>query len=266
MRKILVLLTVLAVLASCGPKEFTFVQMTDPQIGFGEKDVPHYPKSVARFAEAVSETNALRPSAVFITGDLVHSWNNPEQVRLYNEGIAGFSDKAPLWVVAGNHDMRPYNDTTRAEYIERIGYDRFSTVIKGCAFIGFDSNCIKYGDETTAAEQFAWLEKELQDAQKCRHRFLFTHFPVLLESMTDVDEYFNFPAECRSRYVELFNKYNVDAIFSGHTHKSHYAKQGCTEFYNCGPVGHPLNGGVCGYNVVKVTKDGYSVEYVTLDN
>ena len=63
----------LCLLASCSPRfsEFTFVQMTDPQIGFRDT-TPGFVKSDSLFNRAAEAVNILNPKCVVITGDLVN--------------------------------------------------------------------------------------------------------------------------------------------------------------------------------------------------
>ena len=67
MKKILFGLVFLV--TACSPfHPFTFVQMTDPQIGFELSEE----RTDTMFKAAVAEVNALDPALVVITGDLVN--------------------------------------------------------------------------------------------------------------------------------------------------------------------------------------------------
>ena len=63
-------------------KPFTFVQMSDTQIGFIDKS-PQYTHSDSLMKAAVEATNALCPAYVFITGDLVDNPADPVQDSVY---------------------------------------------------------------------------------------------------------------------------------------------------------------------------------------
>lgn len=67
-------LTLLLLTAGCGQPAITFVHMTDPQIGFRDTTAG-FRQSDTLMQRAVAAANALRPDAVFITGDLV---NDPD--------------------------------------------------------------------------------------------------------------------------------------------------------------------------------------------
>lgn len=134
-------------------KPFTFVQMSDTQIGFIDKS-PQYTHSDSLMRAAVEAANALCPAYVFITGDLVDNPADPVQDSVYRARVAEF--KAPVYSVPGNHDYMGFTREKQEAYIALRGYDRFSFRDRGCAFIGMDSNCIKDGVKEAEAEQWDW--------------------------------------------------------------------------------------------------------------
>lgn len=176
---------------SCSQRTFSFVQMSDPQIGFRDKS-PGYVHTDSLFAEAVRKVNTSEyhgyiskncaPGAdfVIITGDLVNDQRDALQDSIYRANRAKI--KVPVYEIPGNHDIRPWTLENHSNYLALRGYDRFSFKHKGCAFIGIDSNCIvdsseedRGGDvkispsdkEAAAqaeAEQLEWLKEELRKA------------------------------------------------------------------------------------------------------
>ena len=219
MNRIAAFLSILALAVSCRAFEpFTFVQMSDPQIGFSD-ETPGYAYTDSLMKTAVEKANALDPAFVFITGDLVNDPANPVQDSIYRGRLAEIL--APVYAVPGNHDYLGFTREKQEAYIAQRGYDRFSFQAKDCAFIGIDSNCIKDGVEGAEAEQLAWLEKELAGARDCRYTFVFLHCPVIRESIDEPEDYFNFPMDKRRQYIELFKKYGVDAVLSGHCHQEY---------------------------------------------
>ena len=146
-----VMLAVLSVmLLSCSPRPFTFVQMTDPQIGFRD-NTPGFVKSDSLFNKAVEAVNILNPKCVIITGDLINDAYDALQDSIYRANLAKI--KVPVYEVPGNHDIRPWNPENHSHYLHQRGYERFSFRLGGCAFIGFDSNCIKDGTEKLLESQ-----------------------------------------------------------------------------------------------------------------
>lgn len=276
MRKhtVLSLFITLCLLASCSPRfwEFTFVQMTDPQIGFRDNSqgLVHTDSLFSRADEAV---NILNPKCVIITGDLINDAYDTLQDSIYRANRAKII--APVYEVPGNHDIRPWNPENHAHYLQQRGYERFSFRLGGCAFIGFDSNCIKDGQEKAEEQQFKWLERELRKARRYKYIFVFLHCPVIRESIDEENDYFNFhkdpdtPGSAdaaiggpRGKYMTLFKKYGVDVVFAGHTHMDYDTTVEGIRFVTAGPVGMPLGRGYSGFEVVKVTKEGIDCRFV----
>ena len=253
---------ILLLLGGCTDRAFTFVHMTDPQIGFHD-DSPEYIHSDTLMQRAVALANAFSPDLVFITGDLVDKTDDPLQEAIFTRNL-GVID-APVWLVPGNHDIRGYTAEKREAYIKLRGYDRFSFRHKGCAFIGFDSNCIKDGAGEPEAEQFSWLTEELRKASRARYTFVFLHCPVVREALNEPEDYFNFSMEDRARYLALFKKYGVDAVFAGHTHCPYGTEIDGIAFYTGTAVGNCLHGARSGFNRARVTKKGFVVERVDME-
>ena len=238
---------------------FTFVQMSDPQIGFFDRSAG-YTQSDSLFKAAVDQVNALSPTLVVMTGDLVNTPTDTVQDSIYRVRAAEI--KAPLYVIPGNHDIMGFTREKQAAYIAKRGYEHFSFQQNGCAFIGMDTNCIKDGVKEAEDEQWAWLEKELAAAQECQYTFVFVHCPVIRESMDEREDNSNFNTEQRRRYVDLFKKYGVDVVFAGHTHQEYDATVEGIRFFTAGPVGNALGHGKPGYAVVKVDENGVNATYV----
>ena len=161
--------------AACNSFEpFTFVQMSDTQIGFIDKS-EGYSHSDSLMKAAVVASNALSPAYVFVTGDLVDNPSDPVQDSVYRTRLSEI--EAPVYTVPGNHDYMGFTREKQKAYIALRGYDRFSFRDRGCAFIGMDSNCIKDGVTEAEAEQWDWLVRELDAAKGCRYTFVFLHCP-----------------------------------------------------------------------------------------
>lgn len=241
-----ILSIVLILATACHPFEpFTFVHMSDTQIGFMD-DSPAYAHSDSLMKAAVDAANALDPACVFITGDLVDNPADPVQDSIYKTRLAGL--QAPVYEVMGNHDSRDY------------GF-RFSFRDRGCAFIGIDSNCIKDGAEEAEKAQLEWLTNELDATSGCRYTFIFLHCPVVRESVDEPEDYFNFSNGQRAQYISLFKDKGVDVVFAGHTHQDYDTTIDGIRFVAAGPVGNALGHGTPGFNVVTVTRDSVSIHY-----
>lgn len=243
-------------------RPLVFVQMSDPQIGFLDTSAV-YALTDSLMRRAVEDVNALGAELVVITGDLVNHPGDAMQDSIYC--VRRGEVKAPVWEIPGNHDVFGDSldsfDDRMGRYIQRRGYARFSVKKRGSVFIGIDSNCIKEGDAKAEEEQLEWLRAEFRKAAGAKHIFVFLHCPVIRERIDEPEDYFNFPMDKREQYIGLFKEAGVSAVFAGHTHKTYSCKYEGIQFYTAGPVGVPLGGGTSGFNVVTVTREGFSVEY-----
>ena len=255
-------LSALLFAAGCKEKPLTFVHMSDTQIGFIDTSA-HFVHSDSLYAAAVQAVNAIDPACVVITGDLVDSDSNQEQNEIFEKRTGEI--EAPVYYVPGNHDIRGYTPEKFGEYVAKRGYGHFSFRLggrKGTAFIGIDSNCIKDGCEEAEKEQLAWLEEELAKARTARHKLIFLHCPIILESMDEKEEYFNFPMDKRKFYIDMFKEAGVEAVLAGHTHRKVVTECDGIKFYTVGPIGNALGDGTPGFNVVTVGPDGVNAEYI----
>ena len=247
------------------PREsFNFVHMSDTQIGFFDYDTGCM-HSDTLMNIAVEQINRIKPEAVIITGDLIDApkWDvGPLQDSIYRANKAKIDPDILVLEIPGNHDINPYTEENFAEYTALRGPDRFSEIVHNCAFIGINSDPIKDGVEKAEQEQWDWIEGELAAAAKYDHRFVFMHCPIIRENIDEVEDYFNFPIPKREKYISLFKKYGVEAVFSGHTHMEFYTVYDGIQFINAGPVGNALSRGYPGFNLVNVAKDQVVSEYV----
>lgn len=243
--------------------DITFIHITDPQLGF-QDDPQTFPRSKANFEKMIGIINQASPDFVVITGDLIDQPSIPRQREAFDSLMHTINSDIPVYLLPGNHDVMPYNDSTLKAYIDSGRNVNFSFECKDCAFIGFDSNCIKYENEPEKSLQLEWLKGELAKASDAKCRVLFTHCPIIKNSMDEPDEYFNFPTSERKTYLDLCRKHKVAAIFCGHTHKRYETVQEGILFSVAGPVGLPLDGGVSGYNVVTVRGGKVTCRFVNL--
>jgi hypothetical protein len=212
--------------------DFTFVQATDPQIGWAANG-----NNDAKWPETVSKVNLLGPNFLIVTGDLVDNRGNPEQVALYKSGAAGLNPSIQLYNLPGNHDIGDTPDmTTYALWKSRFGYPPdnnnpwYSFTRSNNLFIVLDSLVLKsqggftYPDPNKAVEEMNWLTATLVDANTAGYNniMVFMHTPLAMSSITEPDGTNNMPLGTgngpRKQLLDLFHEYGVKAVFSGHAH------------------------------------------------
>lgn len=244
----------------CRP--FFVVQISDPQLGFREKE--GFAEGERLLRETVEAINRLRPALVIVTGDMVDNPGDREQLAAYRRLIGRVRCSIPVFHLPGNHDIGRYTPEHIAPYLDRYGYDRFAFRYGNCAFIGIDSCPIKDGCAKAEAVQYAWLEERLAEAHNARLRFVFLHCPVVLRERHEAENYSNFPEAMRARYLALLKRYGVDAVFAGHLHDTARCLADGIEMITCGPSGKPLGQGFPGMNLIAVYPDGsFTADYVS---
>ena len=243
---------------------FFFLQLSDPQFGFMDNN-----KSISAETEAMNKAvtaiNQLKPPFVVITGDFVNNSKSKEQIAAYKSMIAQIDSSVKVYMIPGNHDIGKVSRASIDNYKKNYGETHFSFRYGDCAFIGIDSNIIKEADKEREEVQFKWLEQELQKTKDARFKFVFTHCSVFLKRMDEPVNYSNFSLPMREKYVRLFQKYGVNAIFAGHLHNNAYGKVGNMEMITIGPIGKVLGTGYQGMNLVKVYPDRFISEFIALN-
>ena len=243
---------------------FFFLQLSDPQFGFMDNN-----KSISAETEAMNKAvtaiHQLKPPFVVITGDFVNNSKSKEQIAAYKSMIAQIDSSVKVYMIPGNHDIGKVSRASIDNYKKNYGEPHFSFRYGDCAFIGIDSNIIKEEDKEREEVQFKWLEQELQKTKDARFKFVFTHCSVFLKRMDEPVNYSNFSLPMREKYVHLFQKYGVNAIFAGHLHNNAYGKVGDMEMITIGPVGKVLGTGYQGMNLVKVYPDRFISEFIALN-
>lgn len=248
-----------------GDKPWAFIQMSDPQMGFMDAN-NSFTAETELVEQAIGIVNRLKPDFVVITGDLVNSYKNAEQIAEFKRLLTLFDKAIPVYLLPGNHDISGDIPASRETYIRNYGYDRFAFRHKGGLFAGINSTLIMNDAKPLEKEQYEWLEEELSGAGECRFRFVFSHHGIFLRDLDEKESYSNFKMPMRKKYLELLTEHGVDAVFSGHLHDNTYGKYGDMELVTIGSVGKPLGKGFHGMNLVRVYSDRYEYEYIALDD
>lgn len=192
---------------------FTFVQVCDPQFGWGHG----YANDVNSLKQAVSHINSLKPDLVVICGDLANSFND-QSVADFQTVRSGLT--MPSYIAPGNHDV---GDSPTVERLERyrriIGRDYFCFEHKGYTFIIVNTQLWKAPVAGESKKQDAWLKQTLTTAHdKKSPIFIVMHHPLYLTRPDEAEEYFNLPPAKRSELLALFVDSGVIAILGGHRH------------------------------------------------
>jgi 3',5'-cyclic AMP phosphodiesterase CpdA len=205
------------------------------------------------------------------TGDVTVDGADHEEDLAY---CAGLFDAlgVPALCVPGNHDVgeaghahQPVDDVRIARWRRYFGNDWWSKDVERWRLIGLDAMLFGSG-LAHEAEQFAWLDATMADAQG-RAIAWFLHRPLFLDDPTEADTgYWSVKPHLREPLFALIRKHHVALVASGHLHKSHdrvvdgcrYVWGGSSAFV-VGPANQPEMPGTKDLGAVVYEFDGASV-------
>ena len=164
------------------------------------------------YENIVNEINRLRPDIVLNVGDSIEGYTEDKETldKQWKEYVKIKNlIKIPYYQTVGNHDISPISKTNRimTEMYEKYnGKRNYTFNYKGLFFIMYDSSLWEKYEEITP-ESWKWLETSLKKGQKYKTIIVFMHKP-----------YWMYYWEKEDKMHELFKKYNVKAVFTGHYH------------------------------------------------
>ena len=192
---------------------FDLVQMCDPQIGFVD-----YAAELARFQQAVRQINELKPDCVLICGDLVE---RPSRKSFADFNAAKAAFKVPCYCVPGNHDVGEVPTPESLQfYRQSIGKDYYCIEHKGCAILVVNTQLWKTYVPEESEKQDAWFKENLAAAAKQGRRILVAgHIPLFSRTPEEPNGHDNLPLAKRRELLSLFERYGVQLMLAGHTHR-----------------------------------------------
>ncbi len=199
--------------ASNTPQAFTFVQLCDPQLGYGG-----YEHDINSFKLAVLRINDLKPDFLFICGDMVQTFDD-KSLKDFNNIKAGL--KVPCYCCPGNHDVG--NEPTAVSlnnYRKIFGRDYFSFEHKGYTFIITNTNLWKTPVKEESQKQDSWFKQTLEAAHgKKSPVIVIGHHPLYVKSPDEPNGYNPLPLAKRKELLALFENSGVVAVLTAHTHQ-----------------------------------------------
>lgn len=242
---------------------FTFVQITDIQMGMISKNLNN-DEETRLYSLTINEINKLKPDFVVITGDFVNNRTDTNQIYAFKQLTSFINPKIPVYLIPGNHDVgsKPTCETMDF-YFNNYPTDRFSFIKRNILFIGINSSLINSGIEAEK-DQREWLKKVLAENTNTTSKIVFTHHPFFITDINEKDKYENIPYPNRLEYMHLFKKHGVTKIFAGHYHKNAIAQYDGIEMITTSAVGKQLGKAKSGFRVVTVYKDSITHRYVNI--
>ena len=188
-------------------------------------------KQSVRREVALRMAAALTPKFMVHNGDMVQEY--PDNLERFYKSIGESLEQMRAcdvepYYVAGNHDIGDKPDPTAPAshvsqevldwYHRRFGKSWYSFDQDDCHFVVLNSQ-IMNGTLPDAAEQEAWVEKDLAEHAKKR-LFILLHMPPYLfdETEPSMGHYDNLANPARAWLLDLVRVYKVDTLLAGHVH------------------------------------------------
>lgn len=164
------------------------------------------------FKGIVEQINQLNPDIVLNVGDVIEGYTSDKQLlhEQWKEYMAIHElVEAPYYYTVGNHDVSPEHDEVMLPLFKQyLGETQYNFTHKNTYFVMFDTSIWDTYDELPEW-QWEWLEDALIMKPKADNIFVFMHRPYWLEYIG---------SDKPDRMHDLFKKYSVTAVFTGHYH------------------------------------------------
>lgn len=234
-----------------------------------------------------AEIGLIRPDFVIWTGDTVYGYcDSREELEQEFQAFAAAAKPiagiVPLFNAPGNHEIHsqqtcaaPVDKLCAAPCSEDVFRSHFGQLYgsfdyAGAHFIALDTD-VPGGADEISGDQLAWLKRDLESNKGARAIFVFTHTEFYSSPQIDPPAGTSHPAVAnRWELQDLFRRYPVKAVFSGHEHL-YYREPGeqhdGIEYFVAGGAGAPLyaspdRGGFSHYLVVRLVGDKVSYDVI----
>ncbi len=172
---------------------------------------------------------SFSPEAVFHTGDLVQDARNNVQWKKFVSMSESLLKTSKFYPTLGNHE---HSSKLYFDFFKLPNNERWYAVdTAGIHAIVMDT----YSDYMPQSEQYAWLEKELEDGQKIKKlMIIISHTPPYSTGPHGGEK------NMQQHLVPLFEKFGVKAVFSGHDHDYERSEKNGITYIVTGGGGAPL--------------------------
>jgi Calcineurin-like phosphoesterase len=233
-----------------------------------------------------AEIGLIRPDFVIWTGDTVYGYCDTrdeleQEYQAFAAAARPLAGAVPLFNSPGNHEIHSKQscsapadkvcgapcseDVFRVHFGQLYGSFDFGDV----HFIALDTD-VPGGQDAITGDQLDWLKRDLEANKNARAIFLFSHTEFYSAPRIDPTAATSHPAVAnRWELQDLFRRYPVKAVFSGHEHIYYRApaeEHDGIDYFVAGGAGAPLyappdRGGFSHYIVVRLsgTKVAYDV-------
>jgi predicted phosphodiesterase len=202
------------------------------------------------FEEIIEEIALLDPDFVMCVGDIAEvDVGDSLAVDAEFDHMLEIVGKLPckFYWCAGNNDIGQASD--RAIYEAKTGFKRYySFNHENSHFVVLDNTMLYFAQtQDMDDEQLDWLQKDLEKHKQMDNTFVFYHIPTYIYARRQGET---------DTLVQMFEKYGVDVVFTGHHHEYSYLKQNNVEYVNMGSSG----GGIATQDPAR----GHFYQYLTV--
>jgi hypothetical protein len=211
---------------------------------------PHEPFSFIVFGDTRSNVASHRqvverirrevPDFILLTGDMVDDGAKEVDWQSFFDVERDLLRENVFYPAVGNHDRHGRNrgaDAYRRYFslpADTPDPERYYAITYGNSrFFILDSNEHSFA----LTDQTAWLDRELRRAAAepgIQHRFVVMHHPPFSSSLHGGQP------ELREMWTPLFERFGVEAVFSGHDHTYEHAEKNGVRYLVSGGGGAPL--------------------------
>ncbi len=203
------------------------------------------------------------PIMVFHTGDLVFNGKLKSQWENFNSIISPLLKTAKFYPCYGNHELK---SKLMSDFYKMPNKGKWYSVdTLGIHFIVLD-NYAKYGKKS---KQYKWLKEDLKN-KKSDFTIVVMHKPPFTTTKHAAGS-----KKPRKKLVPLFEKYKVDAVFTGHVHAYEKSFSNNIYYITTGGGGAPLHSQISSseycklfvknYNFCKLWVEGKTLNIQALD-
>jgi serine/threonine-protein phosphatase CPPED1 len=249
-------------LVSCNSvKPFTFVQMCDPQLGFGG-----YAKDSLALAEAVSKINSLHPDFVVVCGDLVHI-PGEKSYSDFKTIISGL--EMPYYLAPGNHDMGSYSRDPKPDSIDYyrsvIGKDYYSFTYHNYSFVVVNTTLWADPVPGETEKEDSWLKQTLSDLDPRDSLIVIAHHQLFNDNPQEQDPGAPIDAGKRDELLAMFKSAGLAAYLHGHTHMTSEKEFDGVKYVSGEATSVNLDKRPFGFRIWEVTDTSLTEEFVPIE-
>jgi hypothetical protein len=234
------------------------------------------------------EIGLIRPDFVLWTGDTVYGYCDSkdeleQEYQAFAAAARPLAGNVPLFNAPGNHEIHTnqgcaapadkvcgppcLEDAFRGHFGQLYGSFDFG----GAHFVALDSD-VTGEEDSIVGDQLAWLKRDLEANKTARAIFVFSHTEFYSAPRIDPSAATSHPAITnRVELQELFRRYPVKAVFSGHEHlyyREPAEQHDGIDYFVAGGAGAPLyatpdRGGFSHYLVVRLS--GAKITYDVIE-